>query len=372
MAATSPEKKEAIKRTLKETRERRKTQSCKVYELKINKSRCNRSTLKALGLLFLEAKWLCNAILGSDDLFGFDTSVREVVVKVGESWETRPLTILGSQVKQSIHSQMKAEIKGLTTKKKQGRKVGKLKFKSRVTSVELKQCGITYQVTPNGRLKLQNIHQTLRVRGMKQIPPCAEFANARLVHRHGDFYLHLTCFMTPAQLQAHQEKKRKRPEPEKMEAIGMDVGIAHQVTLSNGIRVDYRVPVSPSIRKCHRRVSKKKDRSKNKHKAKVRLQKGYAKTTNIKQDIIHKLVAVFCMFAKYVCVQDDYVKAWQRIWGKRILETSIGGLLGKLKQLPYTLVVPRFYASTQECSCCHLSPTSRLLCEKKTIMLTSE
>lgn len=57
---------------------------------------------------------------------------KEVMVKVGDSFEKRAFSVLGSQVKQSIHDQLKAELKGLSTKKQQGEKVGRLQFKSRV------------------------------------------------------------------------------------------------------------------------------------------------------------------------------------------------------------------------------------------------
>jgi putative transposase len=352
MAATSPEKREAIKKALRETRERRETQVCKVYELKLVRRRFSKKTCQDMFRMYLEAKWFRNAIVGSEELWNFDTSIKEVGVKVGQEFETRELRILGSQVKQSIHSQIKAEIKGLATKKKQGHRVGKLKFKSYLTSINLKQYGTTYRLTANGRLNLQNITQTLRVRGMKQIPDGAEFANAKLVHKHGDYYLCMTCYLTTEQLQAHHEKKRKTPRPAPVEALGGDLGIAHQLTLSNAVRIEYRVSVSPTIRKRHKQVSRKKKHSHNRSRARERLQKAYAHTTNIKKDIIHKLVAFFCLFTKILCVQNDCVKGWQRIWGRRIMETSIGGLLGKLMQLPNTVTVERFYASTQECTVC--------------------
>ncbi|MCL5067675.1 MAG: transposase, partial [Thaumarchaeota archaeon] len=45
---------------------------------------------------------------------------------------------------------------------------------------------------------------------------------------------------------------------------------------------------------------------------------------------------------------------WQRIWGKRILNTSIGGITCALSQKAQTLIeVPRFSPTTQKCSRCN-------------------
>lgn len=355
MVQVSEQKKAAIKDALRLTKLRRQTQICKVYELKLDKSRFSKTTLQQLQRLFVEAKWFRNAILASENLWMFDTKTKQVQVKVDQEFQTRPLTVLGSQLKQSIHDQIKSELCGLSTKKKQGHKVGALKFKSWVGSVNLKQHGTTYTLSSNGRLRIQNIKQRLRTRGIDQIPQGAEFANAKLLSRHGDFYLHVTCYLTAQQLQAHHHKKPKKnpkPAPQQVESLGLDVGIAHQLTTSNGIHVQYRVPISPQIRKAHQKVSRTQKHSNHRRKARQRLQKAYAKTTNIKQNLVNQLVACLCLFVKIICVQDDFVKGWQRIWGKRLFETTIGGLMGKLKKLPNAVVVERWFASTQTCHRC--------------------
>ena len=271
---------------------------------------------------------------------------------MGEEFETRPLTLLGSQIKQSILAQIQSEIKGLHTKKKKGKKVGRLKFKSFVGSIPLKQCGITYKIVPNGRLTIQKLKHKFRIRGLKQIPPHAEFANARLLKKGDDYYLHLTCFLDKKEML--EERKRKREEANFLphEALAPDLGIAHQVSLSNGLKISYRVPLTPSLKKAAKQVSRTQKGSKNRIKARKRLQKAYRKTTNIKKDIINKIVALMCLFAKELYYQNDYVKGWQRIWGCRLLETSLGRMLSKLRKLPGSKEVSRWYASSQECCRC--------------------
>jgi putative transposase len=153
-------KNKKIKESLAQTKSRRLLLLCKVYKLKIDLSRLSKQTKEHLNLLFLQAKWFRNAILSSEDIFSFDTKVKEVQVKVGDCFEQRSLSVLSSQMKQSILTQIKSDISGLSSKKKKGHQVGKLKFKSWVGSIELKQPNNTYTLSLNGRLKIQKLKQT--------------------------------------------------------------------------------------------------------------------------------------------------------------------------------------------------------------------
>ena len=89
-----PTKGERIKTTLRETKERRKGQTCHVYELKVDLSSLSDLCHESLQRLFHEARWFYNAILGSNNIFKFDTRVRQVEVKTPEGFETRDLTLL--------------------------------------------------------------------------------------------------------------------------------------------------------------------------------------------------------------------------------------------------------------------------------------
>ena len=60
-------KNKRIKKTLKATRKRRSTMDCKVFQLKVSKTRLNGQQNEALNRLFLEAKWVRNALIASED-----------------------------------------------------------------------------------------------------------------------------------------------------------------------------------------------------------------------------------------------------------------------------------------------------------------
>src|SRR5579863_6101146 len=139
-------KNQTIRNTLHQTKERRKSQTCHVYELEVDKSSLSAPCHEFLQRLFHEARWFYNAILASGNLFAFDARVRQVQVKTPEGLETRDLTLLSSQMKQGLLSRTQGSIRSLRALKKQGKKVGRLKFKSFVSSIPLKQPGNTYTV----------------------------------------------------------------------------------------------------------------------------------------------------------------------------------------------------------------------------------
>jgi len=107
------------------------------------------------------------------------------------------------------------------------------------------------------------------------------------------------------------------------------------------------------LRKLAQNVSRKKLHSNNWYKALTKLRKEYNKANNIKKDIKDKVVSHLRDKYKRVTFQDENIKAWQRIYGKRILYTSIGGIIRDLKTKSHTpIIVDKWYPSTKTCSCC--------------------
>jgi transposase len=54
-----------------------------------------------------------------------------------------------------------------------------------------------------------------------------------------------------------------------------------------------------------------------------------------------------------VCFQDENIKTWKRIWGRKMYDTALGGFMSILKERIHTPIeVDRFFASTQLCSQC--------------------
>jgi putative transposase len=334
-------KNEIIKASLLATKEKRKNQTCRVFEVKIDRSHLNQETEFHLNRLFLESKWLYNHIISQDDVFEIDYKIQEVPVKVKEDFEIRELKYLSSQMRQSLIKRTVDNIRGLIQLKENGRKIGKLKFKSEIQSIPLKQYGNTYRILDDKYIRIQGIKQKIRVNGLDQIPEEIDIANGTLIHKHGDYYLYITTYQTI----------EKSIVP--IRQLGIDFGIANQMTFSDGIQIQYSISINKKLRKLHKKLSRQELHGNNWNKTRIRLDKEYSFLNNKKKDIKNKIVHRIKDSFRTVCYQNENIKAWQRIWGRKILSTSIGEIISTLdKKVQTPVEVDRLFPSTKTCSKC--------------------
>lgn len=230
----------------------------------------------------------------------------------------------------------------LKNMKTNGRKTGKLKFTSQYNSILLKQYNNTYKIKGN-RIKLQGLRKTIKVYGLKQLPKDCEIVNAHIIQKHNDYYFQITTY----------SKKPKKRIPNKV--VGIDFGCETQLTLSDGTKIKYQIPISRRIKQLDRKIMKRNRlKSNNKYKDQVKRQKAYNKIFNIKKDIKNKIVSTLVNNYKTVIVQNESIKAWHAGGhGKKIQHTSIGGIIRDLKNKSHTsVVVSKFFPSTQLCPNC--------------------
>jgi putative transposase len=314
---------------------------CKTYELKIDRSRLLECTVRTLNLLFLEAKWLYNYLVETGDVRDVGYKITSVAAKTRDGkYENRPIVTLSSQMKQAIISRTKDNMQSLLRLQSSSHKIGVLSYKSRVNSIPLKQFGNTYRLG-NNHVTIQGVKQLLRVRGLDKIPAGSEFTNAVLVKRGIDFFIHVTT-----------DQKLERWEFP-MQAVGVDAGIKHQLTLSNGIRIDEEVKVTEKAKRLHHELSRKKPHGKNWRKAQLSLHTEYAKIRNRRLDIRHKIVSKITSSFDTVVVQDDNITGWRIWWGGSVTTSAIGGIIRDLRTKAHTpILVDRFLATTQPCWLC--------------------
>jgi putative transposase len=334
-------KNQRIARTRLQTLQRHRSMLCRTYELKVDRSHLSEGTLETLRRLFLEAKWFYNDLVARGNVFRADYKVTAVRVRNREKkFETRELQCLSSQMRQEIIDRAKDSIRGLARLRKNGCKVGALGFKSRVRSIPLKQYGVTYKIC-GGRIEVQNVRQQMRVRGLDQIPEGVEFVNATLEQRHGDYFLHVTTYQQPV---GHVVPGK---------AIGVDAGVRHQLTLSNGVQIDEGVLDTKKVRRLHRELSRRESHGRNWYRTNKKLNKEHDRIANQRTDIRNKIVSKLVSTYDSVAVQDDNIAGWQRIWGRRVSTSAIGGIMSDLKSKPRTpVVVDRFEPTTRRCSQC--------------------
>ena len=248
-------------------------------------------------------------------------------------------------MKQGLVTQIQNAIKALAKLKKNDQKVGCLKFKQRLRCIPLKQYKYTYQLDLDGQhVKLQKLKQRLRVHGCPQFPPNTEFANAQLLERHGDYFLHVVTY---------QPKTTQPCMTAPQRAIGIDAGLKQQFTFSNGVAVEYRVPIPKRLRRQYRCFSWKRKNGRNRWKTRLKIEKMFSKLTNIKTDIRNQFVAYLCRNYAVICYQDEQFAAWQRLWGEKMFDLSLGVFFRILAERSRTTTeISRSFPSTQRCSRC--------------------
>jgi putative transposase len=153
-----------------------------------------------------------------------------------------------------------------------------------------------------------------------------------------------------------------RKERKDNNKVGIDVGLNHAVTLSNGKQYQAPKPFKnqkKKIAKLNRNLARKIKFSKNWLKAKLKLGKAYLRLSNIRNDFWHKMTSTICNENQVICVEDLNVKGM--IKNRKLSFTLADVGLGEFfRQLNYKkdiwdneiYKVGRFFPSSQLCSNC--------------------
>ena len=338
-------KNQQIKDTLAKTREKRKTQRCLVFELKLDSSHFNLKTKEALKMMFVEAKWLYNFYLSQEDIFKIDSKINKVIRRDKDgNYVESELKFIPSKGKQAVIETIKSSIKSLSSSRKKGKKVGKLKFKSQYNSIDLNQYGQTHKIISNNKIKLMGIKQHLKVFGLEQIKPEYEIANAKLIKKANGYYIKLTCFKFIKESTFTNEVK---PD------IGIDFGIKDSIITSNGKKFKVSIEESERLKKLQCKFAKTVKGSNNRYKLKLKIQKEYEHIINKRNDTGNKIVNFLLTNYSTVYFQDEMIQAWHHgRFGKQVQNSCLGRVKAKLKTSPNAVMIERRFPSTKLCLNC--------------------
>lgn len=338
-----------IKETYKATRDRRAKMECFTHKLKIDRSHLSNKQEEAIARLFLESKWLANSCIANDcfndDYFKELDGV--VKVKTPEGMEEREFLVLGGQLSRSVIRGLKANLKSLAKLKSKGKKVGRLRYRKQVRSLDFPQYGNSHKINrEKNRVKLANIPGWMRVRGLDQLPEEAEFANCKLLDRPDGLFIVITCYV-------NKQTQDFTPGT----SIGIDMGVKTHLTFSDGTKVDVLVEESERARGLRRKISRQKPGSNNRAKTLSRLEKVLAKDANKREDIANKIVHEL-LKNETVYYQDEQVKDWFKKQGrvragKRLHGSILGRVKEKLSHNPRAVMLDRYLATTATCICGH-------------------
>lgn len=347
-------KNKQISQTKHDTIERHKNMLCKTYDVKIQWNRLSSAQKEALEKIFIEQKWYKNYILNwceqdkNNKITKFPTKTVNITHK-DKDMKDVPATIqyLSSQSRQCLVSRMYANIKTLHTLKVKGKqKPGKLKFSKEETIVDLKQYGTSHKIISSKRVRIAGVsgRKGFVVNGLNQFIniPDIEFANARLLHKATGYYVQFVAYVP----------KEKTNQKKINETLGIDFGCSTSFSLSNGEKIDAKVPESDRLKRLQKSQARKVKGSKNFIKAVEKVRKEYQKQTNRKNDLANKLVHKFCQY-ETVVIQDEQLSNWHKNGhGKAVQHSVLGRVKSKLKTKNNVVVLSKTVPTTKLCTKC--------------------
>ena len=226
--------------------------------------------------------------------------------------------------------------------KRKGHKVGRLKFKSEIGAVSLKQYGKTYKFHNNHSVKIQNIHGLVRVNGLDQINDNVEFANAKLLNRADGYYLAVTTYT---------ERKPYSNTPHA--DVGIDMGCHTSFVLSTGEEIDVKIKEPEHLKRLQRKQNRQKKGSNSRRRTNLKIQKIHQRLVNRKNDMANKIVADLNKRFGLIYIQDENLKGWHKAGhGKAVQHSCLGRVKAKLKSKDNVYVVSRWEPTTQKCINC--------------------
>jgi len=241
-------------------------------------------------------RWLYNRLLEElnrakaegQKLTQKDTQALIVKLKAEKS----ELRLVYSKVLQMVNYQLWSNIRGLSALKRKGRKIGRLRFKGHwFKTVNYNQSGFRLEGKKLILSKLGAIN-------IKLHRPMEGNIKGVLIKRElsGKWF---------AVFQVDGLKHEGVSKTER--AIGLDVGIKHFLTDSDGRQIEnprFYGRSLETLRITHKVLSRKKRGSSNSAKAKVKLARAYEKVTNQRDDFLHKLSRFYVNNYDVISVED--------------------------------------------------------------------
>lgn len=151
-------------------------------------------------------------------------------------------------------------------------------------------------------------------------------------------------------------------EISKDNSLGMDFGLKHFLTFSDGRTIDspeYFKHALDKLRKEQRKLSKKQKGSKNKEKQRIKVAKVHQHIANQREDFLHKLSTGLIKDSQFdcFCFEDLNLNDMKKLWGRKVSDLSYYAFtqMLKYKSIKYgktVIQIGRFEPSSQICSCC--------------------
>ena len=322
----------------------------RTYTIKLKPTK---SQQRQLNQYFYEAKVLYNYLLSCSNIFAVNSC------KIKHPWKYDKdrnkvkveLNSLPSKLKQNVHRQILNSIESLSAVKHIGRKVGRLKFKSEIRTIEIDNQ--SFSVKDPKHVKLAGFgRKSIRCLGLNQLDNHTKLRNVKLMKIDDEFLLKI-CILK--EVEDHEVCNQN---------IGIDFGIADNITLSNGEKLNCKIPESKKLKKIQKKFARSylinNKITNNGRKLQKKLHKEYQHITNQKKDFTSKLINYLDTSFDYICFQDEQIQGWRNLNGnKRTIQHScLGSIKNKLvekyqEQPERYIMLSKWLPTTQYCPRCH-------------------
>ena len=255
---------------------------------------------------------------------------------------------LGSQAIQDIPERINRSYEAFFDHVKSGKSGRKAppKFRKRnnYSSFTLKQAGYKFhednRVTIMGRTYKYVKHRPL-VGTIKTVTVKRTKA--------GEFYLCVSVIQETPNIQ-----------PRTGNAVGLDFGLKHFLTMDNGITIDspqWYLNSRNEIRKAHRKLSRCMKGSNNRRRALLHLEKTYERISNRRRDWFFKLAHEVTVRYSVICIEDLNLDGMKRLWGRKVSDLGYAEFVSVLEWISRkngcTVVkVDRWLPSSKACHIC--------------------
>ena len=237
------------------------------------------------------------------------------------------LNKLHSKVLQMVLYQLYSNLKALSRLKKNGKKVGRLRFKGKgwYKTFVYNQSG--FKLVKTGK-RLDILHLSkigdIPIRVHREI----EGKIKQVIIKRQNSGKWFACICVEKEVKAVRRESRK--------VIGIDVGLKHFLTDSEGRQIEnprFYQKTLGRIRVLQKNLSRKQKNSKNREKARIKLTKAYEKLVNQRNDFLHKLSRFYVDNYDMIIVEDLKITnmAKNHNLAQKILDASWGKFLQLLE-----------------------------------------
>lgn len=310
---------------------------CRTYQLKLDMSQLSKKQKNAIFMMFVEAKWAYNDAVAwlksGKKLSDWDYSKRELTVITKDGLPIlRELNYVTPGCVQAIKEEIGESLKSIKTNKKRRKKKTedddkkyKLHYQKEHTSLTFKQLeknGKRLFIRGRHTLKIPTIDGLIKCNGLQQITPEMELAEAKLLNTPLGYYVHITVYQPKAKGGENEELLKGD--------IGIDLGIATTITMSNGEKRNVTIGESERLKTLQREMFRRKKGSNNRKKTQKLLDREYQRISNRKEDVANKIVHYLLRY-EHVCMQDENLRGWHSgLFGKQVQHSALGRIKAKL------------------------------------------